>query len=126
MRRIRRYLIGLEPIFEGGWLHRGQRADRWDVKRELVAISLLGDVTVDLSRSHSLPAEIRIHAYAIGRDVDVIVPSGTQVAINGRLHNDHVNNNAPLVDGSACAHLLTIVGHTFLGDITVRVSGSAG
>ena len=44
-----RWLLGLEPIFEGGWLHRGKRAQSWDVESELVAVALLGDVTIDLS-----------------------------------------------------------------------------
>jgi hypothetical protein len=45
----RRWLIGAEPFFEGGWFHKGERARSWDVEVELVALSLLGDVTVDLS-----------------------------------------------------------------------------
>ena len=68
MKEPRRYLLGLEPIFEGGWLHKGRRARDWNVEKELVAISLLGDVTIDLTNVKSLPSEIRINAYAIGRD----------------------------------------------------------
>ena len=75
MKESRRYLLGLEPIFEGGWLHKGTRAQGWNVEKELVAVSLLGDVTIDLTHVKSLPSEIEIHAYAIGRDVDVIVPA---------------------------------------------------
>jgi len=49
---VRRWLVGLEPIFEGGWLHKGKRAQRWDVEDELSAVALFGDVTIDLSWPH--------------------------------------------------------------------------
>jgi hypothetical protein len=38
----RRWLLGLEPISEGGL--KGKRAQAWDVEDELIAVALLGDV----------------------------------------------------------------------------------
>jgi predicted membrane protein len=122
MKEPRRYLLGLEPIFEGGWLHKGRRARDWNVEKELVAISLLGDVTIDLTNVKSLPSEIRINAYAIGRDVDVIVPPGTHVEMDGRANNGHLNNGAPSVPISKETHSIKINGHTFIGDVTTRDS----
>ena len=62
-RKRRRWLLGLEPIFEGGWLHKGNRERRWDVEGELSALALFGDVTIDLSQTRSAPSEIAIDAW---------------------------------------------------------------
>ncbi len=43
-------------MFEGGWLHKGKRAHRWDVEDELSAVALFGDVTIDLSQAMSVPS----------------------------------------------------------------------
>jgi predicted membrane protein len=122
MKEPRRYLFGLEPIFEGGWRHKGKRARDWNVEKELVAVSILGDVTIDLTNVKSLPSDIQIHAYAIGRDVDVIVPAGTHVEVDGRANNDHLNNRAPSVPVAEGTCSVKITGHTFLGDVTTRDS----
>jgi hypothetical protein len=118
----RRRLLGLEPFFEGGWLHNAKRSRKWDVEDELVAIAVLGDVTVDLSDPTNIPTEVRLKAYALGRDVDVLVASGTQVELSGRSHNDHLNNEVPSVPEVECSRVLRIEGHTFLGDVTVRIA----
>jgi predicted membrane protein len=122
MKEPRRYFLGLEPIFEGGWLHKGKRALGWNVEKDLVAVSVLGDVTIDLTNVKSLPSEIRIDAYAIGRDVDIIVPAGTHVEMGGRANNDHLNNGAPSVPLATGVRTVKITGHTFIGDVTTRVS----
>jgi hypothetical protein len=82
-RERRRWLLGLDPIFEGGWLHKGRRARQWDVESELIALSLLGDVTVDLADTKSAPAQVVIKAFALGRDIDVSVAPGTHVELSG-------------------------------------------
>jgi hypothetical protein len=74
-RNRRRWLLGLEPILEGGWLHKGQRASGWRVERELVALALFGEVSVDLVHAKGVPVDVELKAYAIGRDVDVTMPS---------------------------------------------------
>jgi hypothetical protein len=117
----RRWLIGAEPFFEGGWFHKGKRAKNWDVEGELVALSILGDVTVDLSGPKSMPTEVYLKAYAIGRDVDVLVAPGTRVELMGRPDNDHLNNDAPSVPETERTRVLRIEGHTLLGDVVVRV-----
>src|ERR1035437_3139062 len=122
MKEPRRFLLGLEPIFEGGWLHKGKRGQDWNVEKELVAVSILGDVTIDLTKVKSLPSDIHIHAYAIGRDVDVIVPAGTHVEMTGRANNDHLNNRAPSVPMAKDTRSVKITGHTFIGDVSTRDS----
>ncbi len=97
-RIARRWLLGLEPFFEGGWLHKGDRARTWDVENELTGLSILGDVTIDLSEVKSLPPQITIEAYALGRDVDIVVPADARVELIGRANNDHLNNE--VVPGS--------------------------
>jgi len=121
MQKRRRYLLGLEPMFEGGWLHKGRRANRWNVEKELIGVALLGDVTIDLTNVMSWPPEVEIHAYALGRDVDVIVPEGTHVELDGRAHNDHLNDTAASMPMASAVHSVRITGHTLLGDVTTHV-----
>jgi len=120
-----RWLLGFEPIFEGGWFHQGKRAQTWDVEEELGALALLGDVTIDLTNSKGLPSVVDIEAFAIGRDVDVLVRPGTRVELSGRADNDQLNSSADDVDSTEADHLVRITGHTFLGDVTVKTIGTA-
>ena len=92
-----------------------------------MALSLLGDVTVDLSNTKSMPSEVRLKAYAIGRDVNVLVGPGTHVELTERSHNDHLNNEVPSVPEAQRTRVLRIEGRTLLGDVVVRVHpGSHG
>jgi len=117
----RRWLLGLEPIFEGGWLHKGKRAQQWDVEAELVALSVLGDVTVDLSDTKSAPAEVVLKAFALGRDVDVYVAPGTHVELSG-LRSGHLHSDVPAVDAARCDFSVHIESHAFFGDVTVCIA----
>ena len=117
----RRWLLGLEPIFEGGWLHKGPRARAWDVEDELVAVAVLGDVTVDLGHAKSTPSHLEVKAYAILRDVDVCVAEGTHVELTGRANNDHLTNDVPAVAKEQRDQVVRVHGHTLVGDVTVRV-----
>jgi hypothetical protein len=118
----RRWFVGLEPIFEGG--RKGRRARAWDVEDELVAIAFLGDVTIDLSQTASAPAEIAIDAYAILRDVDVLVAAGTRVELSGGGLRGELRNDVPAVAAERRDRVVRIRGHTVLGDVTVRVAAS--
>ena len=113
-------MLGLEPFFEGGWLHEGTRARTWDVEETLGALSLLGDVTIDLTNPRSMPPNIGVQAYAIGRDVEVLVRPGTRVELSGRANSDHLNNEVADIAVTDHDHVIKITGHTFLGDVTVR------
>ncbi len=118
----RRRLLGLEPFFEGGWLHKGTRAQRWDAEDELFALALLGDVTIDLAEANSTPTEINIYAWAILRDVEVIVPTGTQVQLTGGGLFGHLANETPDVPPDKRQRTVRIHGHTLASDITVRAA----
>jgi len=118
----RRWLLGLEPIFEGGWLHRGKRARTWDVEDELTAVALLGDVAIDLFQNKSAPAEITINAYAIFRDVDVFVEEDTQVEMSGGGIFGELRNDVPTVSEERRARVIRIEGHTLVGDVTARLA----
>jgi hypothetical protein len=117
----RRWLLGLEPIFEGGWLHKGPRARAWDVEAELVAVAVFGDVTVDLGHAKSIPSRVEVKAYAILRDVDVYVGKGTHVELTGRANSDHLSSEVPAVAQTQRDRVVRVHGHTFLGDVTVRL-----
>ena len=61
-----------------------------------------------------------IQAYAIGRDVDILVPPGIRVELSGRANNNHLNNGVADVAVTDDNHVIKITGHTVLGDVTVR------
>jgi hypothetical protein len=115
----RRWLLGLGPIFEGG--RTGKRAQAWDVEDELIAVALLGDVTIDLSQSESAPAEIDIDAYAIIRDVDVLVAEGTHVEMFGGVLRGELDNDVPAVSEQSRERVVRINGHCMMGDVTARL-----
>jgi hypothetical protein len=123
--RRRRWLLGFEPILEGGWLHRGSRGATWDVENELVAVSIFGDVTVDLVDARTVPAVV-VEAFAFGRDVDVLVAPGTHVELSGRPNNGHLRNEVPAVEEDRRDRIVRVQAHTGLGDVTVRVSNCEG
>jgi hypothetical protein len=118
----RRWLLGFEPVFEGGWLRKGARARAWEVERHLVAVALFGDVVVDLAGAKSLPAFVELHAYPVLRDVDVVVPEGMAVEVTGRWVADHVTCEVPDLPADRRAHVLRVVSHTFRGDVNIRVA----
>ena len=115
-----RWLLGVEPFFEGGWFHKGSRSSSWEVEETLGAVSLFGDVTIDLTNPRSMPPNIEVQAYAIGRDVEVLVRHGTRVELAGRANNDHLKNQLAGEAVTDHDHVIKITGHTLLGDVTVR------
>jgi hypothetical protein len=116
----RRWLVAVDPIFEAG--RHGTSAQRWDVEDELVAVAFLGDVTIDLSQTNSAPAQIAINAYAIFRDVDVLVAAGTHVELFGGVFKGDLRNDVPAPPKSAPDRIVRIHGHSVFGDVTVRVA----
>lgn len=120
----RRWLLGLEPIFEGGWLHKGERAQSWDVEERLVALSVFGDVEVDLASAKSLPPIIELSAYPLGRDVDIRVPEGTAVEVVSSWTTGHVNYEVPDVPADRRTCLLRVTNRSILGDVNIRCTES--
>ena len=102
---------------------RGKRAQAWDVEDELIAVALLGDVTLDLSQVKSSPAEIDIEAYAIFRDVDVLVAEGSHVELSGGVVRGDLRNAVPAVPEQHRHNVIRIHGHTLFGDVTASVAG---
>ncbi|MGH3188695.1 MAG: hypothetical protein ACRDPY_15615 [Streptosporangiaceae bacterium] len=119
--RRRRWLLALDPVIEGG--RRGRRAQAWDVEDELISVAILGDVTIDLSQAKSVPAEIDIDAYAIFRDVDVLVAEGTHVEMSGGVLKGDLRNDVPAVPEGHRDRVIRIHGHSLLGDVTARIGG---
>jgi hypothetical protein len=116
----RRWLLSLAPVFESRL--QGERSRAWDVEDELIAVAFLGDVTIDLSQPKSAPAKIDIDAYAIFRDVDVLVAEGDHVELFGGVLRGNLRNNVPSVPENRRKRVIRIRGHTVLGDVTARIA----
>jgi hypothetical protein len=123
LERRRRWLIGLEPVFEGG--RHGKHSRDWDVEEGLIAVALLGDVTIDLAQAKSVPENTTLEAYAIIRDVDVIVPPGTHVELSGGVLRGDLVNEVPAVPAAERRRTLRVHGHSLLGDVRVRLTDEA-
>jgi predicted membrane protein len=119
----RRWFLGIEPLFEGG--RRGRKAQEWEVEDELVAVAILGDVTIDLSQTRRAPREIDIEAYALIRDVDVLVPAGTHVELFGGVLRGDLENSVPVLSDEQRERVVRIHGHCVFGDVTARVAQTA-
>ena len=52
-------------------------------------------MTIDLSDTKSAPPEVHVEAYAIFRDVDVLVGAGTHVALGGGVLRGDLSNEVP-------------------------------
>jgi hypothetical protein len=114
--------VAIDPVFEGGrW---GARARAWNVENELIAVAILGDVTIDLSETSSAPAKISIDAYTFIRDVVVLVADGTHVEIDGAgvlggvLHGT-VSCDVPAVPEAVRGQVVRLHGRPMFGDISV-------
>jgi len=116
----RRWLLAIDPVFEGG--RRGKRAQAWDVEDQLIAVAMFGDVTIDLSEAHSAPDEIEIEAYALLRDVDVLVPEGTHVELFGGVLRGNLDNSVPVIPDEQRKRIVRIHGHCLLGDVTASIA----
>jgi hypothetical protein len=79
-------------------------------------------VTIDLSDTRSAPAEIAIDAYAILRDVDILVGPRVRVELFGGVVRGDLRNDVPPLDADHCDHIVRIHGHALLGDVTVRLA----
>lgn len=116
--RRRRWLLGLDPIVEAS--RSGRRAGDWDAEDELIAVALIGDVTIDLSRARSTPEQVTIEAYAILRDVEVLVSKDTQVELGGGTVWGDLSDEAPAVSADERQTLVRVHAHALAGDVTVR------
>ena len=116
--RRRRWFVAVDPIWEAG--RHGRRAETWEVEDELMAVTILGDVTIDLSQTKNSPSDIDINAYAVFRDVDVLVGEGDHVELSGGVLRGDLRNDAPSVPPERRRRVIRIHGHTLFGDVTVR------
>jgi len=65
-----------------------------------------------------------IDAYAIVRDVDVLVGPRVRVELSGGVVKGDLRNDVPPVRADDCDHIVRIHGHALPGDVTVRLSPS--
>ena len=119
-----RHMLGLDPVFEGGWRRRGRRARRWDAEGRITAVALFGDVTVDLAGAHSVPSVVEISAWALFRDVTILVAPGTHVDVVGDSFIGEVHNAVPALPQGFRRHTVRVECHGVIGDVDVEVAAA--
>lgn len=97
------------------------RQGAWEVEDELKAVAVLGDVTIDLRAAHVTSREIKVVARAIVKDVEVIVPAGVAVELDGvAVRGDIENTVPPIMWGERERFTVRIEAHAVMGDVVVR------
>lgn len=97
-----------------------QRKGRWRVEGSTTAISFMGHATIDLRQAEVVGDEVTITAIAFMGGVDVIVPEGIEVVVQGVPFmgaNQTAIRDVPVIPGSP---LIRVRGFPFMGGVTVR------
>ena len=97
-----------------------QRKGRWRVEGQTTAVSFMGHATVDLRQAEVIGDEVTITAIAFMGGVDVIVPEGIEVVMQGipiMGANQTSIRDVPVIPGSP---LIRVRGFPFMGGVTVR------
>ena len=97
-----------------------QRKGRWRVEGETTAISFMGACQLDLRQAEVVGDEITINAVAFMGGVDVVVPEGIEVVLEGFAFMGGKQasiKDAPIVPGSP---LVRVRAFAFMGGVTVR------
>jgi hypothetical protein len=96
----------------------GGRACDGDV--EVVGVAVLDDVSIDLSQPRSPAAVIEVDAFAIFRDVEVLVAEGSQVEMSRGFRAR--NQSKVLCSDGNEGQVVRIHAHTLLGSVTGRIT----
>ena len=97
-----------------------QRKGRWRVEGSTTAVSFMGHATIDLRQAEVIGDEVTITAIAFMGGVDVIVPEGIEVVVEGipiMGANQVAVRDVPVIPGSP---LVRVRGYPFMGGVTVR------
>ena len=113
--RTRRAVSWTVSIFSSS-----QRKGRWRVEGNTTAVSFMGHATIDLRQAEVIGDEITVTAIAFMGGVDVIVPEGIEVVVQGLPimgANQTSIRDVPVIPGSP---LVRVRGFPFMGGVTVR------
>lgn len=103
-----------------------RRAGRWRLPRRLRAISLLGDVHLDLTSVVCAEEEVQIRGYGLLGDLKIKVPDGVEVELTGLdLLGDRELRLAP-VPRLPGTPLVRVRAYTLFGEVTVQSATAGG
>jgi hypothetical protein len=96
-----------------------KRTGAWVVPADSRYTSWFGNIKLDLRQATITGFEVRIHAWTVFGDVDLLVPEGVQVDVhaNSRLGQLKQKADAAPVPG---APRIVLTGGTVLGDVKIR------
>jgi hypothetical protein len=96
-----------------------KRSGAWVVPAECTFRSYFGHIKLDLRDARMAAPEVRINAFALFGNVDLLVPEGVHVEIQARARLGQLKHeaDAPVAPG---APRIILTGGTGLGDVKVR------
>lgn len=89
------------------------------IDRELVALSVLGDVVLDLRQAHVPSGEVSIAATAVLGDIKIIVPDGVEVRLSGFAVLGDRNVKVREIPLGRTSPVVHVRAHAVLGDVKV-------
>jgi hypothetical protein len=95
-----------------------KRTGTWAVPAETAFRTWFGDVKLDLRRARISSTEIRIHAWSLFGDIDLLVPEGVLVDVRASATLGGVKQEP--TDHVPGAPVIVLTGGTVFGDIKVR------
>ncbi|HUP87607.1 MAG TPA: adenylate/guanylate cyclase domain-containing protein [Acidimicrobiales bacterium] len=113
--RLRRVVNVTVSIFSSS-----QRKGRWRVEGSTTAVSIMGSCQLDLRQAEVVGDEVTIHAFAVMGGVDIIVPEGIEVVMQGLPimgSNQTAIRDVPVIPGSP---LVRVRAFALMGGVTVR------
>jgi hypothetical protein len=112
---VARFDDGSEPVRTLGEI---KRTGTWTVPAESQFRTWFGDVKLDLRRARIAGTELRIHAWSLFGDIDLLVPEGVLVDVRADAKLGHVKQDP--TDPVPGAPVIVLTGGTVFGDIKVR------
>jgi len=118
--RTRRAVKWTVSVFGGN-----QQRGRWRIEGETNAVSFMGGCLLDLREAEVVGDEAVINAFAFMGGIDVIVPEGIRVELDGFAFMGGKNGrikNVPIIPGSP---VIRVHAFAFMGGVNVRSKGES-
>lgn len=100
------------------------RTGRWPAARRTTALSVIGDVRLDLREVLQPGETLEVECWSLIGDVSIVVPPGTEVSVEGGALIGDVKQSSDVDPATPrTGARLVLKGYLLIGDIKVREAG---